>query len=290
MSYYGGGYGAGGYGAGGYGVGGYCDVNTRPTTSLSSSSYSGRGGGGYRGRGRGRGGTSPPLFLKYDPRKLFVGGVSKRDTTLESFSAFFQKYGELEHIMLNRAQDGSDGHRGFGFVTFKEQSSADAVLADMAYLELDGRKLDAKVALPPSLKPPPGTETNKLFIGSIPKDGTKPTPAEFKEYFSAFGEVEDTWVAEEKGFGFVTFKDENGAYKAIAQTLTTGHLVNGNAKIDLKWPKPKPVTGSYGGGAYIGGGGSLINKGYSGYGSYGGGQPYGGGDAYNGGGARFGPY
>lgn len=290
MSYYGGGgYGAGGYGAGGYGAGGYTNVNTSISTSLGTGSYRPRGGGSYRGRGRG-GPSSPPLFLKFDPRKLFVGGVSKRETTEESFKAFFVKYGELEHAILNRAQDGSNGHRGFGFVTFKEQAAAEAVLADAGHLELDGRRLDAKLALPPSLKPPPGTETNKLFIGSIPKDATKPTPLELKVYFSTFGEVEDTWVSEEKGFGFVTFKQENGAYKAIAQTLTVGHLVNGNARIDLKWPKPKPVTGSYGGGAYIGGGGSLVARGgYSGYGLYGGGG-YGVVDTYNGGGARFGPY
>jgi len=293
MSYYGGGgYGAGGYGAGGYGAGGYTNVTASSSSSLGTGSYTPRGRGGYRGRGRG-GPASPPLFLKFDPRKLFVGGVSKRETTEASFKAFFGKYGELEHAILNRAQDGSSGHRGFGFVTFKEQAAAEAVLADAGRLELDGRRLDAKLALPPSLKPPPGTETNKLFIGSIPKDATKPTPLELRTYFSTFGEVEDTWVSEEKGFGFVTFKQENGAYKAIAQTLTIGHLVNGNAKIDLKWPKPKPPTNSYGGGAYIGGGQSLVARGYTsltGYGSYGGGGMYVGGDTYNGGGARFVPY
>jgi len=73
-------------------------------------------------------------------------------------------------------------------------------------------------------------------------------------------------VADEKSFGFVTFKNEIGAYKAIAQTLTGGHLVNGNAKIDIKWSKPK-VAGSYGGGEYIGGG-SVATIGCSGYGSY----------------------
>jgi len=63
----------------------------------------------------------------------------------------------------------------------------------------------------------------------------------------------------------VTFKHENGAYKALAQTLTGGHLVNGNAKIELKWPKLK--AGTYGGGEYKGGG-SVVVAGPTGYGMY----------------------
>jgi len=269
MSYYrGGGYGAGGYGDGGYGVRGYSATITKPTSVQESSTRvqcpNTRQGPDPRD---GCGGGNPnQAFLKYDPRKLFVGGVSRKSTTEVGFKEFFEKYGEIEHAYLNRVQDG-EGHRGFGFVTFKEQSAAEAVMADAGKLGLDGRKLDAKLALPPSLKPPPGTETNKLFIGSLPIDGSKPTPLELKAHFSAFGEVEDTWVSEEKGFGFVTFKHENGAYKALAQTLTGGHLVNENTKIDLKWPKPKIVKGSYGGGVYTGGG-CLVAGSYSGYGSY----------------------
>jgi len=191
MSYYSGsGYGGGGYGPGGYGAGGYTYICTQTPSyqrpNFDRAAVELRSGGG--------GGDSNPNTqgLKYDPRKLFVGGVSKGRTSQEGFKAFFQKYGEVELAYLNRAQDGSNGHRGFGFVTFVEQSAADAVMADTGKLELDGRQLDAKLALPPALKPPPGTETNKLFIGSLPKDGTKPTPAELKIHFSAYGDVEDT--------------------------------------------------------------------------------------------------
>jgi len=271
MSYYrGGGYGAGGYGDGGYGVGGYSATIIKPTSAQESSTRVECPNTRMQGPDTdARGGGDPnqaASFLKYDPRKLFIGGVSRKSTTEAGFKEFFEKYGEVENAYLNRVQDG-EGHRGFGFVTFKEQSAAEAVMADAGKLGLDGRNLDAKLALPPSLKPPQGTDTNKLFIGSLPKDGSKPTPLELKEHFSAFGEVESTWVSEEKGFGFVTFKHENGAYKALAQTLTGGHLVNGNAKIDIKWSKPKIVKGSYGGGEYTGGG-SLVAGSYSGYGIY----------------------
>jgi len=279
MSYYTGGYSSGGYGPGGYGPGGYGTVSTKPKSQPSYRRIVNNRSTVQGVNAKRVGSGITPDHMKFNPRKLFIGGVSKRETTEASFNTFFQKYGEVEHVILNRAQDGSGGHRGFGFVTFKEQSGADAVLADTGKLELDGRKLDAKLALPPSLKPPPGTDTTKLFIGSLPKDASKPTSEELKEYFSAFGDVEDTWVSQEKGFGFVTFKHENGAYKALARSITGEHLVNGSAKIDIKWPKPKNSTDSntYGSGPYNGGGGQIGTS-NAGYASYGGGGAYGRGD------------
>merc|ERR1719283_564869 len=136
----------------------------------------GSGVGGVAGGGRGRTSTSPSQ--QFDPRKLFVGGVCKNNTNVEGFKAFFATFGEVEHASLNNNYDGSGGHRGFGFVTFKEQSVADTVMAQAGNLELDGRRLDAKLAIPPSMKPPPGVESTKLFIGSLPKDETAPSSEE----------------------------------------------------------------------------------------------------------------
>merc|ERR1719334_3117517 len=220
----------------------------------------GRGYGGYGGgRGRGRGGGGGRNNIKFDARKIFVGGVSKRDTDANSFQQFFQSFGEIEDIILMKALDGTDGHRGFGFVTYKEQAVTDEVLSKSGSLQLDGRFIDCKMALPPDLKPPEGVEGNKLFVGSVPKEAF--TAEDLKEYFGQWGNVTHSWVSEGKGFGFVTYESQNGAYKALIHGMNVGHSVREGMQLDAKWPKPK--EGGFQGG--FGGGGRGSYGGAAGY-------------------------
>jgi len=269
-----GGYGGGGGARGGYGGG-------------RGGGYSGgRGGGRGRGRGgfgggRGRGGSSK----KFDPRKIFVGGVSKRDTDSNSFQQFFQAFGEIEDIILMKNLDGSEGHRGFGFVTFKEQAVTDAVLAKAGTMNMDGRMVDVKMALPPDLKPPEGVEGNKLFVGSLPREGY--TAENLKEYFGQWGLVTDSWVSQGKGFGFVTYENQTGAYKALMHGNDSGHTIRDGTSINVSWPRPRVDAGARGG--FSGARGGYQQQ--AGYQSYGGGGAMGGysggGGAYSGGGAGY---
>jgi len=236
----------GGFGGGGYGGG---------------RGYGGQRGGG-RGRGRGRGGGR----RRYDARKIFVGGVSKRDTDSNSFQQFFQSFGEIEDIILMRNQDGTEGHRGFGFVTFKEQSVTDELLAQAGNIQIDGRNVDCKLALPPDMHPPPGVEGTKIFVGSLPKENF--TSANLKEYFGQWGTITDAYVSEGRGFGFVTYETENSAYKALMHGMSEGHSVVEGMQLDVKWPRPREgdSRGGFGGGG---------RGGYGGAGGYQ--QSYGGG-------------
>jgi len=226
-----------GSGYGGRSGGGYDGRGVVGYGAGRGSSRQSRGGSGQlRGRGRGRGGFGDNK--KFNTRKIFVGGVSKRDTTSESFEKFFQKFGEVEDIILMKSKDGYDGHRGFGFVTFKDQAVTDSVLAQNGELELDGRDIDMKMALPPELNPPEGTDGKKLFIGSLPKENF--SSDDLKEYFGQWGTLTDSWVSEGRGFGFVTYEKCNGAYKALIQGLNSGHSVRGDMQLDVKWATPKP--------------------------------------------------
>jgi len=288
---YGRGGGGGGAGAGSYGSGGF---NTGGGGGYGGSG-GGRGGyGGGRGGGYGRGGGGRGAFgggrgrggfsKKFDPRKIFVGGVSKRDTDSNSFQQFFQTFGEIEDIILMKNVDGSDGHRGFGFVTFKDQAVTDQVLAKAGSVNLDGRMVDVKMALPPDLKPPEGVDGNKLFVGSLPKDGY--SSDELREYFGQWGVVTDSWVSQGKGFGFVTYENSTGAYKALMHGNESGHTVRGGISINVSWPRPRLDGGGRGGGGGFGGarGGYQQQSGYQSYGVAS--VPYnGGGAAYSGGGA-----
>jgi len=256
MSY--GGYGGGGSGFGGGGRGGQ------------GYGGGGRGYGGFAAAGRGRGGGGGGRSNnRYDVRKIFVGGVSKRDTDANSFQQFFQSFGEIEDIILMKALDGTDGHRGFGFVTYKEQAVTDEVLSKSGSLQLDGRFIDCKMALPPDLKPPEGVEGNKLFVGSVPKEAF--SAEDLKEYFGQWGNVTHSWVSEGKGFGFVTYESQNGAYKALIHGMNVGHSVRDGIQLDAKWPKPKPGVGmgGFGGmGRGYGGGFQPAYGGYQGVGGY----------------------
>lgn len=269
--------------------------------------FGGGGFGGGRGYGGGRGRRRGGSNIKFDARKIFVGGVSKRDTDSNTFLQFFQSFGEIEDIILMKANDGTDGHRGFGFVTFKDQAVTDAVLAQAGSIELDGRNVDCKMAVPPDLKPPEGVDGKKLFVGSLPKENY--TSNDLKEYFGQWGTITDSWVAEGRGFGFVTYENQNGAYKALIHGKNVGHSVREGMQLDVKWPKPREasVQGFGGGGGYgfqsaYGGGGALGYPGSVGYqasgyqaGGYQGGaggvyQGGGGGGYQGGGGNRYQPY
>jgi RNA recognition motif-containing protein len=57
-------------------------------------------------------------------KKLFVGGLAWA-TSSEGLRAAFEKFGEItDAIVLTDRETGRS--RGFGFVTFKEDSAADA--------------------------------------------------------------------------------------------------------------------------------------------------------------------
>jgi len=215
--------------------------------------FGGRGGGqGGRGRGGGFGGSK-----KFNSRKIFVGGVSKRDTTSESFTQFFKKFGEVEDSILMTSRDGSGGHRGFGFVTFKDQTVTDSILAQNGKLDLDGRKIDVKMALPPELNPPEGCDGKKIFVGSLPKENFNSD--DLKKYFSQWGVITDSWVSQGRGFGFVTYEECNGAYKALIHGQNSGHSVREGMQLDVKWPTPKPnqEVGRVGFGGQVGYGGQV---------------------------------
>lgn len=93
----------------------------------------------------------PPLGMS-NGKKIFVGGLNYQ-TTDEGFRAFFNKFGEVTDAVIMRfpGPNGERQSRGFGFITYREASAADAALA--ARLELDGRALECKVAVPKEPNP-----------------------------------------------------------------------------------------------------------------------------------------
>jgi len=139
-------------------------------------------------------------------KKLFIGGVP-RTVSDEEYREYFSSFGELDDCILMR--DSSGVCRGFGFVTYKNQSSYDDVFK--ADLQLRGKKLEQKKAVPPTEMDNKNNEV-KIFVGGLSQDVDK---SELDEHFSHFGKIEDSVVmmdavsGKSRGFGFVTFADSS---------------------------------------------------------------------------------
>jgi len=191
--------------------------------------------------------------------KIFVGGISQ-NTTETAFASYFSRFGEIKDAVIMRDKL-TGASRGFGFVRFADASSLDKVLSQE--LELDGRKVDVKIAVPKeSIGEAPGLHrTRKVFVGGL---SPKVTSEELRAHFAQFGTVVnaiimmDTKTNKSRGFGFVTFDAENTVDTVLART----HILSGKP-VEIKKAVPREKISSEGG---RGGGGGRGADAYGGYG------------------------
>lgn len=133
-----------------------------------------------------------PNFGDRDLPKMFIGGLSWQ-TAPEGLREYFSKFGEITEVMVMKDPT-TRRSRGFGFVTFADPSSVDKVLTNGPH-ELDGKKIDPKIAFPKRAHPKMVTRTKKVFVGGL----SAPTTLEdVKNYFQQFGRIEDAMLMFDK--------------------------------------------------------------------------------------------
>jgi RNA recognition motif-containing protein len=91
---------------------------------------------------------------------------------------------------------------------------------------------------------------NKLFVGNLSYDTTTDS---LKEYFSSIGEITDAVVISDretgrsKGFGFVTFSNDDQASQAVDQ-LNDTELDGRPISVSIARPKEERPRNDFGGG------------------------------------------
>jgi RNA-binding protein Musashi len=179
-------------------------------------------------------------------KKLYVAGISY-EATEESLIAYFSGFGQVEKAMVMKNKE-TGKSRGFGFVTFADESIVAGIMAshNQTKLEMEGRSLDLKGAVPkgsPVLYSGdrmggPKAPQKKMFIAGLDKATTEET---FSQYFAAFGTVTEAFIqksretGESRGFGFITFDSA----EAVEQVMKNhSHVVDGSS-VECKVAVPK---------------------------------------------------
>ena len=77
-------------------------------------------------------------------KKIFVGNMSW-NTTEQGLQQAFSRFGEIAEAKVITDRD-TGRSRGFGFVTFEDDSAADKAIQEMDGTELDGRTIKVNEA------------------------------------------------------------------------------------------------------------------------------------------------
>lgn len=156
-----------------------------------------------------------PPFHKEQLRKLFIGGLNL-DTTEESLKDYFSRWGETVDVVVMRFPD-TKRSRGFGFVTYENVESVDAVLIAKPHV-LDGKEIEPKRAVAKDETAQSSRQevesSHKIFVGGL---ASATTEEDIRNCFDKFceeagdGKVEEVLVMKDRdsdrlrGFCFVTF-------------------------------------------------------------------------------------
>ena len=80
-------------------------------------------------------------------RRVYVGNLDY-GTTDDTLQEIFSEFGDIEYCAHLSEREDPSRKRGFGFITFSEQNSAEAAVNNLDGLEVDGRAIRVNIAQP----------------------------------------------------------------------------------------------------------------------------------------------
>ncbi|KAF7489212.1 RNA-binding protein squid [Sarcoptes scabiei] len=201
------------------------------------------------------GGSNGGGMVNDENRKLFVGGLSWETVEKDIFD-YFNHFGKVEKV--NIKYDLNTGRsRGFGFITFVNDETVDAVLKTGPHV-IKNRTVDPK-------RPKGKTGLKKIFVGGIDADLCND---DIKAYFEQFGPIEnierpfDRQRNRQREFCFIIFESGESAESAI---MMPKQLIGGKeCDIKLAHPHRNNQNNMYhqnGGSGMNNVGGMMMNRG-----------------------------
>lgn len=205
------------------------------------------------------GSTDPNFAPSRVGRKIFVGRIPV-ETTAEDLQLYFSQFGQVLDVYIPKDAN-KISHRGFGFVTFVEESTAEHV--SQRRHEILGHLIAVDRASPLDETPSVGVYApsglgKKIFIGRIPVEATT---EDLRLHFSQYGHILDVYLPKDakkishRGFGFVTFAEESTA-EHVAQK--THDILGHRIAVDRAAPLDETRSGLNPSNALFGGAGGPL--------------------------------
>ncbi|CAF1251305.1 unnamed protein product [Adineta steineri] len=176
-------------------------------------------------------------------RKVFIGSLSYRIDE-GAFREYWTQYGTVLDATILRDREGHS--RGFGFVTFENSSSVDALMQARPHT-LDNRIVEPKRAVPreESHKADMQSTVKKIYLGGVKEPLTED---DLKDYFSKYGTITDTVITKDRegqyrGFAFIEFNDYDSVDRIV---LEKNHTICGQ-QLDVQKAQSKDRSQRSGG-------------------------------------------
>lgn len=155
---------------------------------------------------------------RFRSRKIFVGGLPT-SLTEDEFKTFFERFGETTDVVI--MHDPYRRPRGFGFVTFASEESADDVMKNNFY-EIHGRFVEVKRAIP--------KEARNFCYDSCEVNGHPGRGRDYRNYWPVYCPAYASPYRSFHGYGHFSsyHKFGWGAYGAGAYSVSHAVHFNGS--------------------------------------------------------------
>jgi len=138
----------------------------------------------------------------------------------------FDQFGTIKSAKLEVFATGES--RGFGYIQFETQESAQNAINKLHGSDQGGNKIDVLCHVKKDEREDVGDNYTNLFVQNLPQDFTD---AQLRELFKEFGNIDSASVNLKKnGTGFVSFKEHEDAKRAL-ETASMKVKVQGQAII-----------------------------------------------------------